>query len=56
MFDTFEIIGNLHLHRYDAAIRGLDRILATAREQHMHTHIGLAGEEIGTALALTRPA
>ena len=42
MFDNFEIIANLHLHRFNAAANGIDRILAAAGEgQHMHTHVDL---------------
>ena len=32
MFDNFEIIANLHLHRFNAAADGIDRILAAAAE------------------------
>jgi hypothetical protein len=57
MFDNFEIIANLHLHRFNAAANGIDRILAAAAEgQHMYTHVKLACAEIGKALQATQAA
>jgi len=57
MFDNFEIIANLHLHRFNAAANGIDRILAAAAEgQDMQTHVELACAEIGKALQATQAA
>lgn len=54
MFDNFEIIANLHLHRFNAAADGIDRILAAAAEgPHMRTHVELACAEIDAALNAT---
>ena len=54
MFDNFEIIANLHLHRFNAAADGIDRILAAAAEgPHMRTHVELACAEIDAALKAT---
>lgn len=57
MFDNFEIIANLHLHRFNAAADGIDRILGAAAEgPHMHTHAELACVEIRQALQSTASA
>ena len=57
MFDNFETIANLHLHRLDAASASLQRILDAANESHhMRPQIELAAEEIGVALEATRAA
>jgi tetratricopeptide (TPR) repeat protein len=57
MFDNFETIANLHLHRFDAASTSLQRILDAASEsQHMRPQLELAAEEIGAALETTRVA
>ncbi|MEA2771071.1 MAG: hypothetical protein QOD93_4033 [Acetobacteraceae bacterium] len=57
MFDNFEIIANLHLHRFDVAADGIDRILSAAAEgTHMRTHVDLARVEIEEALQATQPA
>ncbi|RIR15177.1 ATP-binding protein [Mycobacteroides abscessus] len=57
MFDNFEIIANLNLHRFDAAADGIDRILAAAAESpHMRAHAELACVEIGQALQATASA
>lgn len=57
MFDNFEVIANLHLHRLNAAADGIDRILAAAAEgPHMQTHVKLACAEIGEALHATYAA
>uniref|UniRef100_A0A5Q5CFM9 NB-ARC domain-containing protein n=1 Tax=Mycobacterium sp. (strain JLS) TaxID=164757 RepID=A0A5Q5CFM9_MYCSJ len=54
MFDNFEIIANLHLHRFNAAADGIDRTLAAAAEgPHMRTHVELACAEIDAALNAT---
>jgi hypothetical protein len=54
MFDNFETIANLHLHRFDAASTSLQRILDAARESQ--PQLKLAAEEIGAALETTRVA
>lgn len=57
MFDNFEIIANLNLHRFNAASDGIDRVLAAASEgPHMRTHVELACTEIGEALQVTHAA
>lgn len=55
MFDNFEIIANLHLHRFGAAADGIDRVLAAAQEgPHMRAHAKLASAEIRVALQSTQ--
>lgn len=55
MFDNFEIIANLHLHRFAAAADGIDRVLAAAQEgPHMRAHAKLASVEIREAMHATQ--